>query len=471
MVMEQRKKEGHSYRQFMFALLANMTTLSYGLESGWVSPITKLLQSDSSPTGKALSDNELTWIASAMSFAAVFGVLIFSYITERYGCKRSVILLSLPQALSWILRIVNSSTASIIAARILSGISAGGIFNVVPMYVKEISQDETRGVLSSLIVLSQNIGMFSMYLMGAYLEYYTVMQLSVGLPIFAAVLMIKAPESPVFLVKQGKMEEAAQTIASLRGMDQHQKVVQNEIDYMRNEDALFKSLPAVSMISILKEKSWRRGVIIMFVMFTFYSLNGTFTILTYASAILASTEEYDISPELQTLSLPIVMIVASILLTVIIDRFRRKVLAIGAFCVIAVSMATLGGGMLVQHLGGSIPGWLPVVAMISAVTAFAGALSPIPYLITTEMFHFQILNKVMGAVVTYAWLSTCIAIAIFSPISNAYGQYTVYFVYAACNLIGAVFVAVFIPETKGKNSEEIRLVLSGRAKGDCQNST
>lgn len=48
--------------------------------------------------------------------------------------------------------------------------------------------------------------------------------------------------------------------------------------------------------------------------------------VTYASAILVSTGvKFDISPELQTLSLPFVMIVASLVLTTIIEKCGRKV--------------------------------------------------------------------------------------------------------------------------------------------------
>lgn len=108
--------------------------------------------------------------------------------------------------LSWLLKIVSPSTIYLIIARAISGFAAGGVFIVIPMYVKEISQDDIRGKLGSLIVLFQNIGIFIMYAIGAYVEYYTVMYISLALPLIVGLLMIKAPQSPLFLVKQGKIE-------------------------------------------------------------------------------------------------------------------------------------------------------------------------------------------------------------------------------------------------------------------------
>lgn len=94
----------------------------------------------------------------------------------------------------------------LLIARICCGIPAGGCFNVIPMYVKEISQDNIRGILGTLLILMQNIGILTMYAMGSYLDYYTVIWLALSIPVVTILLMLKAPESPAFLVQQGKFE-------------------------------------------------------------------------------------------------------------------------------------------------------------------------------------------------------------------------------------------------------------------------
>lgn len=74
------------------------------------------------------------------------------------------------------------------------------------MYVKEISQDNIRGLLGSLMILMQNIGILTMYAMGSYLQYHTVLWIVLGIPVLTMVLMLKAPESPAYLVKVGKTD-------------------------------------------------------------------------------------------------------------------------------------------------------------------------------------------------------------------------------------------------------------------------
>lgn len=74
------------------------------------------------------------------------------------------------------------------------------------MYTKEISQDSIRGLLGSLLMLFQNLGLLVMYAMGAYVEYYTIIWISLASPVLNIVLLLKVPESPAYLVKHGKID-------------------------------------------------------------------------------------------------------------------------------------------------------------------------------------------------------------------------------------------------------------------------
>jgi MFS family permease len=74
--------------------------LNYGMQGGWISPMTKVLKSDLSPSGVPLSDDEISWIGSTMSIAAVFGVPLYTYIADKFGRKTGIIAMAVPQAVS-----------------------------------------------------------------------------------------------------------------------------------------------------------------------------------------------------------------------------------------------------------------------------------------------------------------------------------------------------------------------------------
>jgi MFS family permease len=65
-----------------------------------MSPSTKILKSEQSPTGHPVSDEEIVWIGSILSLAAVVGVPLYSYLADAYGRKFAVISLAVPQLVS-----------------------------------------------------------------------------------------------------------------------------------------------------------------------------------------------------------------------------------------------------------------------------------------------------------------------------------------------------------------------------------
>ncbi|KAF9408423.1 hypothetical protein HW555_011888 [Spodoptera exigua] len=435
-------KKGKTYVQVLVAIVANTTILTYGFQAGWVSPTTKVLQSENSPSGYPLSDYEISWIASAICLAAMFGVSLFTYIVDKYGRRVAILLTAALQAISWILKLSSAHVGVLITARLFAGLGAGGCYNVVPMYVREISQDDIRGVLGSFIILFHNSGILAMFAMGANLNYYTVLWIVVWVPVLTIILMIKAPESPAFLVKTGKIDEAAKTIAFLRRLDVNDKTIQTEIEYMKNQEVTYASLPKLSFKSLYQNKAWRRGFILNIILMTLRSNSGNMAVLNYAPAILKSAG-VTWNPELQMLSFPAVMILASFISMSCVEKFGRKPIITISFAVAVLSHIILATTMLIQHQGGSTPGWLPVLAIVTFFAFFAGGISPMPYIIMTEMFNFQ--QKRLHTSKGDGWSGdTCVVHVIcrvtlsFTAIADFLGTYSVVYIYAGLNLVGVI---------------------------------
>ncbi|KAJ2951602.1 hypothetical protein O0L34_g13758 [Tuta absoluta] len=453
-VASPKMDQGHTYRQWMISFFANTTMITYGLQAGWISPMTKILQSNDSPTGAPLSDTELAWIASIMCLVAVVGVYLYTYIADRFGRRAAVILVAVPQALCWIFKFSSANTTILMTARIFSGLSAGACFNVIPIYVKEISQDNVRGLTGSIMMLFQNVGYITMYIMGAYLNYFTVLKIVIFLPFATVLLMWQAPETPSYLVKHGKIEEATTTIAWLRGLSADNKQIEYEVYCLEKQKTAAEALPSVTYSGLFKERSWRSPILLMFAIMTIVSANGCFAILTYASTILASSG-VTVSPELQAMSFPAVMIIGGFISMACVERFGRKILVALTNFLISASMFGLGGVIYMQNQNISVPGWLPALLMMVAVAAFAAGVGPVPYIIMSEMFNFQIRAKVLGLIISYAWFINFFQILGYGPIAATIGTYNAFFGFGVLNLIAFVITVGLLPETKGKTPEEI----------------
>ncbi|XP_063387834.1 facilitated trehalose transporter Tret1-like [Cydia fagiglandana] len=452
------ERKGHTYVQWIVAIIANSSLLTYGLQAGWISPMTKVLQSNSSPAGP-LSDYTMSIVASLMPISALIGVPIYAYVADKYGRKTGIMFVTVPHAISWLLKLCCPTPITLIIARVCSGIAAGGCFNVIPMYTKEISQDNIRGLLGSLLIYFHNLGIFLMYVLGAYLDYYTVLYIVVGGPFLSCLLIMMCPESPGFLVKIGKFDEAVKVISSLRGLNLNDSSVQKELDLMRKEEEYYKTLPSMSMMVIMKNRAWRKGYIIATLMVLAQTFSGNFAVVTYGSTILGAAG-VTLDAELLSISFPTIMMVGSTASIIIMERIGRRVILGSSFTVAVCTQVCLATVLLLQHLGFSAPAWVPLLAIVAQMFVYAFGVLPVPYIFMTEIFNIQIRGKLISIITAQSWVMTFIQLAVFAPLTNACGMYTTFYIFAAVNLFGAALVLVSMPETRGKSGEEIEQILN-----------
>lgn len=124
-------------------ILVNIAFFGHGCIVGWVSPAISHLTSNETllPSG-SLTLEQVSWIGSAEPFGALLGSLLSSYITSFIGCKKSMLLLSIPAFLFWFLVAFGNSYYYLLLARILSGLAGGGFFANIVLFVAEISNDK-----------------------------------------------------------------------------------------------------------------------------------------------------------------------------------------------------------------------------------------------------------------------------------------------------------------------------------------
>lgn len=69
-----------------------------------------------------------------------------------------------------------------------------------------MAADKIRGALGSLFILSQNLGYLLVYIAGDVFSFSAVMWLCTAIPVVHMLVFLAMPETPVFLVKQGKLK-------------------------------------------------------------------------------------------------------------------------------------------------------------------------------------------------------------------------------------------------------------------------
>lgn len=83
---------------------------------------------------------EASWIASILCIGGMIGSELFGWFSEKLGRKFAIVLATVPQLISWLLIAYGSNVTYLYVSRMLAGISSGGIFAVLPVYVSEIAE-------------------------------------------------------------------------------------------------------------------------------------------------------------------------------------------------------------------------------------------------------------------------------------------------------------------------------------------
>jgi MFS family permease len=139
----------------------------------------------------------------------------------------------------------------------------------------------------------------------------------------------------------------------------------------------------------------------------------------------------------------------------LVDRLGRRPLLI-------VGSAGMGLSLLVLGAMLQWPGWSPyvsAVALFSYMGFFECSLGPILWIMLSELYPLSVKGLAMAFGSTSCWLFTVMVVFLFPLLQDAIGTAGVFFIFAGMCVVSLTFIAVYMPETKGKSLEEIEQML------------
>jgi len=104
-------------------------------------------------------------------------------------------------------------------------------------------------------------------------------------------------------------------------------------------------------------------------------------------------------------------------------------------------------------------GWIPLVCLMTFIVGFSTGYGPVSYLLMGELFPASHRHQLSTISTSFNLCCSFFIVRSFPEMSSALGLTGVYGLYATCSLIGIVFVALCLPETKGRTLEDIGRLL------------
>lgn len=228
-----------------------------------------------------ISLSEFSWISSMITLGCAISCLPVGLLMNKYGRKTTMLSLVLPFTIGWVLVIWAQNFTMMCIGRLLIGIAGGAFCIAAPQYTAEIAEKEIRGTLSSFFQLMMVTGILFVYCVGAGLDVIWFSVIGLIIPLVFGCIFFIMPESPTYLVNEGKVDAAIVSFKWLRGQSYDPSI---EIDNLKAE-LLEKNQNDMSFIDTLKLTANKKALLIGFGLMFFQQLSGVNIVIFYVSDI------------------------------------------------------------------------------------------------------------------------------------------------------------------------------------------
>jgi MFS transporter, SP family, arabinose:H+ symporter len=441
-----------------------------------------------------MSDLVTGYLVAGASLGAAAGAFLAGPLTDRFGRKSLLIVDAGIYALGAIRSAVAWNVEVLLVARTLIGLAVGADSAIATAYIAEYAPRRRRGALSLLQQWMITVGIFASYLVALVvlwtmpdqatgLDWRLILGLGAVPALLALVLRTRMPESPRWLLRQGRHEDARkafgmlgievtdeQVRASARRLEQPEQP-----DQPAQPDQPEAAAPPAGTSKSRWTAGVRRALAVVVVFFVFQQITGINVPFYYGPRILepffgGGTE---VDAAIRAVAVTAVMSAVNVAATYFafrfIDRIGRRKLALGGF-------AVMGLFMLVGAIGnGALAGVAQVAVVLIAldvfIVAFAIGVGGTGWLIQGEYFPTEVRGRAAAYGAVSDWLANFALILIFPLLLTAIGLSWVMVIFAALCMIAVAFVAAYMPETKELSVEEInRLFGKAAARGSIKPS-
>lgn len=379
---------------------------------------------------------------------AIFGAFGSGILTDIFGRKKVLIWVALFFALSCGMTALATSPVLFVLSRIFGGLAVGAASVLSPMYVAEVAPARNRGMLVAIYQLAIVFGILCSYSINYWLHdadnnWRWMFATGILPSVLFFIGLFFIPESPRWLYKAGRKEEAFAVLSRIGG----ESLAKVEIEEIAG--SLDRSTETVTRGELFKPAS-RKVMIVGFFLAVLVQVSGINTVIDYAPKILLAAGVEIKNALLQTSFLGLINFIFTFVAILFIDKAgRRKLYLVGSMGM-TVTLILLALSFFLE-----MDGIFTLVCIMLFLAFFSSCIGPVFWTLVSEIYPNRIRGKALAFASFTQWIFNFLVVLLFPHFLASAGGAATFLFLALMSFAQWLFTYLYVPETKGKSLEEI----------------
>ncbi|KXT07092.1 hypothetical protein AC578_2465 [Pseudocercospora eumusae] len=412
---------------------------------------------------------------------SLVGCGINFFIGDWLGRRRMIWLAMMLIIIGATLQTSSVNLAHLIIGRVITGLGTGIDSSTVPMYQSELSKKESRGRLVSWEIWFIGAGIVLSYWIDygfSYVESHAAWRTPIGLQLIFAIIVVFVvwglpgrstasdgstvtpsqltlqQESPRWLAKRGRVEEAVEVICAVWDLKADDAYVVEEMAAIRAAVALEQSEGAQSTLAVFKDdalKTRRRVILAWFGLFM-NQMGGINLVVYYMPTVLVQNVGLSRNTSLLIAGfVQCMFIVGNTLPALALDRMGRRPTMIWGCGLLSGCMMMI---TILLSIGETKTSSAAIAFFFLFMLIFGATINVVPWVYGPEILPLEARTRGTAISVSAHWLWNFFIVMITPVLINRIDWRT-YIIFTITNAAFVPVVYFFYPETSNISLEDI----------------